>query len=218
MNSILIVDDHVLFREGMRLIIGHWEDFEVCGEASNGVQAIKLAHTLHPDIILMDIHMPVMDGLEATRRILCDLPSIRIVILTMSEAKEDLFNAIKYGAQGYLLKDTPSKRLHDELRRMLQGETPLSGLMTTKMLEGFSRYNSPYQSPAEYHEPFTEREHQVLELLVEGLSNRQIADRIYLSENTTKKHLRSILEKLHMNNRVEAAVYAVREGLVDRGE
>jgi len=215
MNSILIADDHILFREGLAGIIAHWDDFEVCGEAKDGAEALKLAHELLPDIILMDINMPVMDGIEATRRISRELPSIRIVMLTMSEDEENLFNAIKFGAQGYVLKDTPSKRLHNELRRMLIGETPLSGIMATKVLEEFSRFNSPGQAFMEYREPLTERELQVLELLVEGLSNSQIAERIYLSENTTKKHLHNILEKLHLNNRVEAAVYAVRQGLVD---
>ncbi len=215
MNSILIADDHILFREGLNGIIAHWDDFQVCGEALNGAEAIKLAHELLPDIILMDIHMPVVDGIEATRRISRELPSVRIVMLTMSEDEENLFNAIKCGAQGYILKDTPSKRLHDELRRMLQGESPLSGLMATKVLEEFSRFSGPSQPPSGYREPLTDREQQVLELLVEGLSNSQIAERIYLSENTAKKHLHNILEKLHLNNRVEAAVYAIREGLVE---
>jgi DNA-binding NarL/FixJ family response regulator len=215
MNSILIADDHVLFREGLNGIIAHWDDFEVCGEAKNGAEAAKMAHELLPDIILMDINMPVMDGIEATRRISRELPSVRIAMLTMSEDEENLFNAIKCGAQGYVLKDIPSKRLHDELRRMLNGEAPLSGLMATKVLEEFSKGTSPNQAPAVYREPLTEREQQVLELLVEGLSNSQIAERIFLSENTAKKHLHNILEKLHLNNRVEAAVYAVREGLVE---
>jgi DNA-binding NarL/FixJ family response regulator len=215
MKKILIVDDHVLFREGMRKIICQWNDYEVVGEAANGLEAINLSRELIPDIILMDIAMPVMDGIQATRQITSEFPSICVVVLTTSEEEEDLLNAIRYGAQGYILKDTPSKRLHDELRRMAQGETPLSGLMATKVLKEFGRFNSPAQAPGEYREPLTEREHQILELLVEGLSNIEIAERAYLSENTVKKHVRNILEKFHSNNRVEAAVYAVREGLVD---
>ena len=215
MTRILIVDDHVLFREGMRNIIQRWGDFDVVGEASNGLEALNLAKELLPDIILMDIAMPVMDGIQATKRIASELPSIRVVMLTTSEEEEDLYNAIKVGAQGYLLKDTPSKRLHDELRRMAQGETPLSGLMATKVLKEFGRSSSPTQSPDEYREPLTEREHQILELLVDGLSNVEIAEKVYLSENTVKKHVHNILEKFHSNNRVEAAVYAVRERLVD---
>ena len=215
MNRILIVDDHVLFREGMRNIIHHWDDFEVIGEASNGLEALNLAKELLPDIILMDISMPVMDGIQAAKQIASELPSIRIVMLTTSEEEDDLLIAIKNGAQGYLLKDTPSKRLHDELRRMAQGETPLSGLMATKVLKEFGRSNGSTQSPDEYQEPLTEREHQILELVVEGLSNVEIAEKVYLSENTVKKHVHNILGKFHSNNRVEAAVYAVRERLVD---
>lgn len=215
MNSILIVDDHVLFREGIRGIIGHWDDFEICGEASNGSEAIKIAQEILPDIILMDIHMPIMDGLEATRRISSELPSTRIVILTISEDEDNLFKAIQFGAHGYVLKDTPSKRLHDELRRLLQGETPLSGLMATKILEEFNHSTGQHHPSCKHCEPLTEREQQVLELIVQGLSNHEIGEQIFLSENTVKKHLRNILEKLHLNNRVEAAVYAVRQGLVD---
>jgi DNA-binding NarL/FixJ family response regulator len=163
----------------------------------------------------MDIAMPVMDGIHATKRITSELPSTRIVMLTTSEEEEDLLSAIKYGAQGYILKDTPSKRLHDELRRMTQGETPLSGLMATKVLKEFGRSSSSTQATCEYQESLTERELQILELLVEGLSNAGIAERIYLSQNTVKKHVSNILEKLHSNNRVEAAVHAVRGRLVD---
>jgi len=215
MNRIIIVDDHVLFREGMRNIIHHWDDYEVVGEAANGLEALNLSRELLPDIILMDIAMPVMDGIAATKRIVSELPSTRIVMLTTSEEEEDLHNAIKYGAQGYVLKDTPSKRLHDELRRMTQGETPLSGLMATKVLKEFGRSSSPTQAPGEYQEPLTEREQQILEFLVEGLSNVEIAEKAYVSENTVKKHVRNILEKFHSNNRVGAAVYAIRGGLVD---
>jgi DNA-binding NarL/FixJ family response regulator len=144
-----------------------------------------------------------------------DLPSTRIVMLTMSEDEDDLFASIRSGARGYVLKDTPSKRLHDELRRMLDGEAPLSGLMASKVLKEFGRSSSPPPSQPNYSEPLTERELEILKLMVEGLSNSEIADRVCLSENTIKKHIRSILEKCNSSNRVEAAVYAVREGLVN---
>ena len=215
MNTILIVDDHVLFREGMRNIVRNWDDYEVIGEAANGQEAVDLSRELLPDIILMDISMPVMDGIQATKVITGEMPTTRVVMLTMSEDEEDLFNAIKNGAHGYVLKDMPSKRLHSELCRMLEGETPLSGLMATKMLDEFGSSSKPNQSSPDYQIPLTEREQQVLELLVEGLTNAEIAERIYLSENTIKKHIKNILEKFHLNNRVKAAVYAVREGLVD---
>jgi DNA-binding NarL/FixJ family response regulator len=214
-NSILIVDDHILFREGMRNIIRHWEDFEVIGEASNGIEALEKARELMPDVILMDITMPLMDGIEATRRISRELPAILIVILTMSEVENDLFNAIKGGAHGYVLKDTPSKRLHDQLRGVLNGETPLSGMIATKVLKEFNLISGQVSPSIDsLVEPLNDREQQVLELVAKGLNNPDIAEALFLSENTVKKYLHNIFEKLHLNNRVEAAIYAVRQGLV----
>jgi DNA-binding NarL/FixJ family response regulator len=216
MNTVLIVDDHALFREGLRNIIGRWEDFSVVGEAKNGQEAIFSAQELMPDIILMDISMPVMDGIAATRRIVREMPAIHVVILTMSEEAEDLFEAIKVGARGYVLKDTPSHRLHDKLSGVLQGEAPLSGLMAAKILNEFNKLNeTPEARLAASRDPLTAREKQVLELVVQGLSNPEISAQLYLSQNTVKKYLHNVLEKLHLNNRVEAALYAVREGLVD---
>jgi len=215
-NTVLIVDDHALFREGLRNIIGRWEDFSVVGEAKNGQEAILSARELMPDIILMDISMPVMDGIAATRRIVREMPAIRVVILTMSEEAEDLFEAIKVGARGYVLKDTPSHRLHDKLSGVLQGEAPLSGLMAAKILNEFNKLNeTPEARLQASRDPLTAREKQVLELVVQGLSNPEISAQLYLSQNTVKKYLHNVLEKLHLNNRVEAALYAVREGLVD---
>ena len=214
MNSILIADDHILFREGLRSLIGHWTDFVVAGEASNGAEAVEMAHELLPEIVLMDVTMPVMNGIEATRRIARELPSTHIVMLTVAEEPDYLFQALKNGARGYVLKDTPSRRLRDLLRGVLRGETPLSGAVATLMLENFRREESePAASPEV--EPLTEREQQVLEWVVEGLTNAEIATQLYLSENTVKKYLRNILQKLHLNSRVEAAVYAVREGIVE---
>ena len=216
MNTVLIVDDHALFREGLRNIIGRWEDFSLVGEAKNGQEAILSAQELMPDIILMDISMPVMDGIAATRRIVREMPAIRVVILTMSEEAEDLFEAIKVGARGYVLKDTPSHRLHDKLSGVLQGEAPLSGLMAAKILNEFNKLNETPEARLEAsRDPLTAREKQVLELVVQGLSNPEISAQLYLSQNTVKKYLHNVLEKLHLNNRVEAALYAVREGLVD---
>lgn len=214
MNTILIADDHILFREGLRSLIRHWEDFEVAGEAANGLQAVQLARELLPDIILMDITMPLQNGIEATRQIARELPTTRIVMLTVSEEPDSLFQALKNGAHGYVLKDTPSRRLHDLLRGVLRGETPLSGTMATMMLDNFKGGEGP-QDTAPGAEPLTEREQQILECVVEGLTNAETAARLYLSENTVKKYLSNILQKLHLNSRVEAAVYAVREGIVD---
>lgn len=214
-HTILIVDDHVLFREGLRNIIGHWEEFEVVGEARNGQEAVDKTRELLPDIVLMDIAMPVMGGLEATRVIAREMPTCQVVMLTMSEDEENLFKAIKNGARGYVLKDTPSVGLHKKLIGVLRGEAALSGPMATKILNEFGKIKSEPDLPkAAGIEPLTERERQVLELVVQGLSNPEIGERLFLSENTVKKYLHNILEKLHLNNRVEAAIYAVREGIV----
>jgi DNA-binding NarL/FixJ family response regulator len=216
-HTLLIVDDHILFREGLHNIIGHWNDFEVVGEARNGQEAVELARERLPDIVLMDITMPVLDGLQATRQITGELPSVQVVILTMSEDEENLFAAIQSGARGYVLKDIPSTGLHKKLTGVLRGEAALSGAMATKILNEFSRIKpTEGASPLAGLEPLTSREQQVLELVVQGLSNPAIAEKLCLSENTVKKYLHNILDKLHLNNRVEAAIYAVKEGLVKR--
>jgi DNA-binding NarL/FixJ family response regulator len=215
MHSIMIVDDHVLFREGLRNIIGHWDDFKVIGEASNGREALELARELLPDVVLMDITMPVLNGIETTAKMSRELPGVKIVILTMSEEEEDLFEAIKSGASGYVLKDTPSRRLKDQIRGVIEGEAPLSGLMASKIMKEFQTPRTREASPcAAISEPLTNREGEVLELVVQGLTNPEIGEQLVISENTVKKHLHNILEKFHLNNRVEAAMYAVREGLV----
>ncbi len=214
-STLLIVDDHILFREGLHNIISRWDDFEVVGEARNGQEAIELARDLLPDIILMDISMPVMDGLQATRQIVRELPGTRVVMLTMSEDGENLFEAMQNGARGYVLKDIPSTGLHKKLSAVLRGEAALSGAMATKILNEFGKTRANPDAPeAAALEPLTERESQVLELVAQGLSNPEIAEKLFLSENTIKKYLHNILEKLHLNNRVEVAIYAVKEGLV----
>ena len=215
MYTILIADDHVLFREGMRNLIGHWEDFEVVGEAATGVEAIEQARELMPDVILMDITMPQMNGIEATQRISREMPSIRIVMLTMSGDDDNLFRSIKGGAQGYILKDTPSKRLHDQLRGVMRGESPLSGTVASKILMEFS--HSPEDLKARLNpsvEALTEREKKVLELVAVGKTNPVRAEELYLSENTIKKHIHNILTKLQLKNRVEAAIYAMNNGFL----
>lgn len=216
MNTILLVDDHVLFREGLFSLMQRWEDFEVVGEASTGEEAVQMCRELLPDLVLMDVTMPVMNGLEATRLIMRELPTTRVVMLTMAEDEECLFEAIKSGAAGYILKDAPSRRLHDQLRGVMRGESPLSGAVATKMLAEFNRQSDRQDLPI-VDEPLTDREQEVLQLVSEGMSNQEIADALCLSENTVKKHLRNILQKLHLNNRVQAAVYAAREGLITGG-
>ncbi len=212
MNTIVLADDHALFREGLRSIMEKWEDFQVVGEASNGQEALELARELLPDIVLMDIHMPVLNGLEATEKIAREMPAVKVVILTVSEEEGDLFAAIKAGANGYVLKDMPSRRLHSMLQGVLEGQAPISGLMAAKMLEEFNRPPHEHVSAAAV-DALTEREQQVLDLVARGLTNQEIGLQLHLSENTIKKYLHNIMEKLHLNNRVEAALYAVRQGI-----
>lgn len=215
-RSILIIDDHVLFREGLRSIINHWDDFEVVGEGSNGEEAVQMVRDLLPDIALIDISMPVMNGIQATQQIYRAFPSTSVVILTVSEEEKNLMEAIKSGAKGYAIKDTPSSQLHNQLRGVLYGEAAISGGMANKILQEFNRLRSIADSGPEITvEPLTNREREVLELVVEGLTNLEIGKRLAISENTVKKYLHNILEKLHLNNRVEAAIYAVKEGLVE---
>lgn len=217
MNTILVVDDHVLFREGMCNIIKRWDDFDVIGEASNGLEALQKAHELLPDVVLMDISMPKMDGIQATQRLKREIPSVRVVILTMSEDDEDLFKAVQNGARGYVLKDTPSKRLHDQLRGVMRDESPLSGVMAAKILAEFSAKAEPSStSSIEPIDELSERETQVLQLVSQGMTNLEIAQQLFLSENTIKKYLSNILDKLHVNNRVEAAMKAASEGLLKK--
>jgi DNA-binding NarL/FixJ family response regulator len=189
-------------------------DFEVIGEATNGLQALEMARELMPDVILMDISMPVIDGLEATRRIKAEIPYVRIVILTASDGDRTLFEAVKSGAQGYLLKNIDPKALYGTLRGVMRGEAPVSRLMAARLLEEFAREaHDPVPTPAS---ELTSRERGVLEHVALGLSNKEIATALAIAENTVKNHLKNILEKLHLENRVQAATFALREGLVAR--
>jgi two-component system nitrate/nitrite response regulator NarL len=216
MYTVLLADDHVLFREGLRGLIQHWDDFDVIREASNGLEAIQACEEGLPDLILMDITMPVLNGLEATRRIKERFPSANIVILTVSEDEEDLFGAIKNGAQGYVLKNMPARRLHAMLRGVMQGEAPLSGSIASKVLSEFSQQqDAGEKSSSDLVEPLTDREKEVLRHVAEGLSNKEIAEIMYIGEGTVKKYLGNVLDKLHLNNRVQAAVYATQQGLLE---
>ena len=212
---ILLVDDHVLFRKGLVTLLETQDNFEVVGEADNGLEGIDLARELLPDIILMDVNMPECDGIEATRRIKEEMPHVHIVMLTVSEEDEDLFRAIKNGAKGYLLKNLEPQALFDRLTGIYEGESPISGVMATKILDEFKH---PQQSPRHDTKPvdtLTPREIDVLEQVVLGKTNKDIAAALNITENTVKIHLRNILEKLHVQNRIQAAVHAVTQGLVE---
>ncbi len=215
MLRILLVDDHVLFRKGLAALLAARPDMQVVGEAGDGLEAIDMARDTLPDVILMDINMPKCDGLEATRQIKREIPLVTIVMLTVSEDDKHLFEAIKSGAQGYLLKNLEPYQLYDLLESLSRGEAPLSGVIAAKILKEFTR-----SSPASSKEPqvldeLTSRESTILQLIAEGLTNAEIATHLVVSENTVKIHVRNILEKLHLQNRIQAAVYAVRQGLVD---
>lgn len=212
---VLLADDHVLFRKGVEAVLATRPEYEVVGEASNGNEAIEMARQTRPDVILMDISMPECNGLEATCRIKSEIPHVKILILTVSEVEQDLFAAIKCGAQGYLVKNLKAHSLFDTLDALARGETPLSAVMATKILHEFQKPSDTRAQAPEAIEPLTPRETEVLELIVAGRSNKEIAEALVISVSTVKNHLRNILEKLHLSNRIQAAVYAVRQGLVN---
>ncbi len=211
---ILLVDDHILFRKGLASLLASHKELEVVGEAGDGLQAIELAHETMPDLIMMDIGMPGCNGLEATRRIKRDMPHVKIVMLTVSDDDCDLFAAIRNGAQGYLLKNLEPHQLFEMLERARRGEAAISGVLAAKILQEFREPGQDLSQQAEVRDELTPREIEVLEQVVQGASNKEIAVALSISENTVKIHLRNILEKLHLQNRIQAAVYAVREGLV----
>jgi len=215
---ILLVDDHILFRKGVAALLQTQDDLEVVGEAGDGFEALEKARETMPDIILMDITMPRCSGLEAVKILKREMPSVHIVMLTVSAEESDLFAAIKNGAEGYLLKNLEPEQLFDLLAGVRRGEAAISGTLATKILHEFSRPDEQLAAAGVAADELTARETDVLELVASGQTNREIANALCVAENTVKIHLRNILHKLHLKNRVQAAVYAVREGLVDASE
>jgi DNA-binding NarL/FixJ family response regulator len=213
----MLVDDHLLLRQGLASLLRAEPDFEVVGEAGDGMEAIAKAPDLRPDVILMDVRMPRMCGLEAIPRILQTLPAVTIVMLTVEEDEDAVFDAVKSGAQGYLLKTIEPDALFDSLRGVVRGEAALSGGLATKILLEFARQS---RRPAETVSPrarLSGREQDVLALIADGRSNKEIATALDLAENTVKHYVKYILEKLHLENRVQAAVFAVDEDLASTG-
>lgn len=212
---VLLADDHNLFREGLAGIIAAQPDMEVVGEAGDGLEAVVKARELKPDLVLMDVQMPGMDGLEATRQISRDLPGAAIVILTVREESEKLFEAIKSGARGYLLKNIRSKEMIAQLRGVLAGEAPIDPKLAARMLEEFRRLSrlAPEEAGAEGMS-LTDREQEVLGLAAGGKSDKEIAEALHLSLHTVKSHMRNVLAKLHVGNRREAAQVAKQKGLL----
>lgn len=206
---ILIADDHAIVREGLRALIETKPDMELIGEAADGVEAVSKACSLQPDVMLLDIVMPRQDGIAAIREIKLKNPDARILVLTSFAEDEKIFPAIKAGALGYLLKDSSPRELIQAIRDVYAGKASLHPTIALKMIREFSQ---PSDLPPT-EKPLTEREVDVLKLVAQGFSNQEIADRLVLSERTVGTHVGNILAKLHLANRTQAALYALREGL-----
>jgi DNA-binding NarL/FixJ family response regulator len=215
---VLIADDHPLFRDGLRSLL-EMRGIEVLGEARNGREAVAQSSRLHPDVLLMDLNMPELDGLAATRLLSSQQPEVKVVILTASEDDADLFEAIKSGAQGYILKNLESGEFFRLLDGVSRGEPALTPNLAKRLLGEFARPVPPQAGEAEVGaQALTEREREVLQLLVQGITtNRDLAERLVVTENTVKYHLRNILDKLHVQNRAQVVAYAMRHGLADAG-
>jgi len=207
---ILLADDHALFRDGVASLLEVW-GHEVVGQAADGAQAIDLAARLQPDLVLMDVRMPGVSGLVATEHIKAAHPDVSIVMLTVSEDEDDLFTAIKMGAQGYLLKNLESRELRGMIEAVGRGEPAISPQTAARILQEFARGQRAAEPEPER---LTDRELSVLRLVVDGLRNKEIAAELGISENTVKFHLKNTVEKLHVRSRAELAVRAVREGLL----
>lgn len=199
-------------RQGLKTILDLEEGFEVVGEASDGQEAVDHALALRPDVVLMDVQMPRMTGVEATTLLAAALPNTRVIILTTFDYDEYVFDAMKAGARGYLLKDTPAADLLAAIQRVYAGESIIQPSVATRMIAEFTRRREVTQEPE--YEQLSERERDVLRLLADGLSNREIASRLILAEGTIKNHVSTILEKLHAANRTQAARVAREQGLI----
>ncbi len=213
---VLVADDHALFRRGLNMILESENAIEVVGEAEDGVEAVDMAIDLAPDVVLMDVRMPRLSGIEAATRVRQSVPAAKILMLTVSDEEEDLYEAIKAGANGYLLKEISIEEVADAIRAVTQGQSLISPSMASKLLDEFTTLSKQADEKVSPHAPrLTARELEVLQLVAQGLSNRKIAEKLFISENTVKNHVRNMLEKLHVHSRMEAVLYAMRENLID---
>jgi NarL family two-component system response regulator LiaR len=206
---VLVVDDHTIIRRGMKAVLELVPDIKIIGEAGNGLEAVKQVEMLHPEVILMDLVMPEMDGIEATRRIKALQPEVRILVLTTFAGEEMIFPAIKAGALGYQLKDSSPEALVEAIRQVYRGEPSLHPIIARKVLQELL---TPSEKPPT-SDPLTQREVEVLRLIAQGHENKEIAEKLVISEATTRTHVSNILGKLHLASRTQAALYALREGL-----
>ncbi len=215
---VLIADDQALFRRGLYVVLGTEEGIEVVGEAEDGTQALDKAEELAPDVVLMDVRMPRMNGVDAARAIRAALPTTRIIMLTVSDEEDDLFDALKAGADGYLLKEISIEEVAESIRAVAQGQSLISPSMASKMFDEFRSLARRASENEELPPPvLTSRELEVLRLMAQSKSNRDIAETLFISENTVKNHVRNILEKLHLHSRMEAVMYAMRKRMLDPG-
>ncbi len=213
---VMICDDHALFRRGLIMVLEAEDDIVVVGEAEDGRDAVERVADIVPDVVLMDVRMPEIDGIEATRLIAERAPSAKILMLTVSDEENDLYEAIKAGATGYLLKEISIEEVASAVRAVVSGQSLISPSMASKLLTEFTNLAKRADERTSVPTPrLTERELEVLRLVAQGMSNREIAGELYISENTVKNHVRNILEKLHLHTRMEAVMYAVREKLLD---
>src|SRR4051812_3162813 len=213
---VLIADDHVLFRRGLEMVLGQEPDFALVGEAADGVEAVAAAADLLPDVVLLDVRMPRLSGIEAAAAIKEVAPVAKIIMLTISDEEADLYAAIKAGANGYLLKEISIEEVAGGIRAVHGGQSLISPAMASKLLTEFAALVKKQSGPDRVPAPvLTERELQVLRHVARGRSNREIAADLFISENTVKNHVRNILEKLQLHSRMEAVFYAVREKLLD---
>jgi len=208
MIRILLADDQSLFREALRMLISSQPDLEVVGEAANGEEAIELAGSFRPNVVLMDLQMPVMNGVAATRRLHSEQPDCRVIALTTFDGDEYVFDCLRAGAVGYLLKDAPSENLFAAIRAAARGDSFLQPSVTTRVLAEFTRLSDqPPPSPA-LVETLSDREHEILRLIAKGSTNREIAEALFITEGTVKNHVTNILSKLDVRDRTQAALKA----------
>ena len=210
--KVLVVDDHALFRRGIDAVLADQENLEVVGEALDGLEAIEKAKKLAPDVILMDLNMPNCNGLEATQALQTEMPQVNVLVLTVSDKESDLFAAVKFGAKGYILKNTEPEELIQAIFHIAHGGVIISPLMATKLLTEFNDLTAGVERKftEEAASNLSPREEEVLQLVAQGATNKEIGDSLFISENTVKTHLRNIMEKLHLANRSQATAYAVK--------
>ena len=213
--TILLVDDQPLFREGLRTLLSVQPDLKVVGEAGDGEEALKLCRTLKPAVVLMDLQMPVLDGVEATRRLHHEQPDSRVIVLTTFDDDEMVFDGLRAGALGYLLKDAPSEKLAEAIRAAARGESFLQPSIAAKVVAEFARLTTKRSPPAQaLIEPLSDREQEILALIATGATNREIGNQLFLAEGTVKNHVTNVLGKLGVRDRTQAALKAREMGLI----